>query len=254
MVSVSIVPWFGPAAVIFSPFAGSFICCVIDRAPKGIDFVCSRSRCDYCGGTLAARDLVPIFSYLALGGRCRVCHKQLATHLMFAEIGILILTAAAVWFAPPDETLLAIVFAWLLLGLAQYDLVHGRLPDSLTVTLCVLGICCSALYRTPNTVLASILGASVGVLIPLCLARCYEFFTKRNGLGGGDIKLFGAAGAWVGWQGLSMLLLTASLSALLALLFTGSRSRLARISFGPFITFSTLAVWCWQLALQGASQ
>lgn len=251
---VSSLWWFGPAAVVLSPFVGSFICCAIDRAPRGIDFVRSRSRCDDCGVKLAARDLVPIFSYLALAGRCRECNAPLPLHLMFAEVGILILTAGAVSFAPHFETLAAVAFAWLLLGLAQYDLVYGRLPDSLTVTLCVLGIACSAFYRTPNSPMASIAGAFAGVLIPLCLAQLYKSITHRNGLGGGDIKLFGAAGAWIGWQGLSTLLLTASLSALLAMSLIGRKSRLMRISFGPFITFSTLAVWCWQLALQGASR
>lgn len=238
----------GLGAVALSPFVGSFICCLIDRIPNGVNVVWSRSKCDKCRGVLSPLELVPIFSYVALRGKCRKCKAQIPLRLIGAEIGIAALTGGAVWFSEPQQIFWAISFAWLLFSLAQYDVVHGRLPDALTASLCMLGLMWSIACRVPVSVTASLVGALSGVTIAYLLAKSYRRMSHRDGLGGGDIKLFGASGAWIGWQALPTLLLVASSSAILVLVVNGRLSRLERISFGPFIVFATFLIWCWQIS------
>lgn len=238
----------GPGAVIASPFIGSFICCLIDRLPRGEDFGLSRSRCDSCRTIVFARDLVPILSYVALGGKCRKCEARIPIRLLGAELGIVVLTGCAVWFSEPHQNLCAVGFAWLLFALAQYDVVHGRLPDALTASVGTLGLAWSIIYRFPVSGTAAFAGALSGTLIPFAIAKSYRLATHRDGLGGGDIKLFGASGAWIGWQALPALLLIASLSALIVILMNKRLSRVTQIPFGPFIVFATFTIWCWQMA------
>lgn len=235
------------AAVAISPFFGSFVCCFIDRVPRGVAFAWSRSRCESCDAVLGARDLIPILSYLALHGKCRKCKVEIPFRLIQAEIAIALLTAVAVCVSEPRQMLGVLALAWLLFALAQFDIVHGRLPDVLTAALGCLGLGWSLLYRFPLPFIASITGAAIGILIPLAAAKSYRLITQREGLGGGDIKLFGASGVWIGWDALPTLLLTASLSAIFFMLATGRQSRLEAISFGPFIAFATFAIWCWKL-------
>ena len=196
---------------------------------------------------LRARDLIPILSYLALGGRCRNCNAQIPVRLIAAEIGIVALTGSAVWFSETHQILCAVGFAWLLFGLAQYDVVHGRLPDALTASLCALGLVWSIVYQAPVSAGDSVMGALSGALIPFLIAKSYQLVTHRDGLGGGDIKLFGASGAWIGWQALPALLLLASSSALLVAIMKGRLSRTDEIPFGPFIVFATFTIWCRQI-------
>jgi len=242
------VRFLGPAAVVASPFLGSFICCAIDRMPNSVDVTWCRSRCDGCGTILRAADLVPILSYLSLGGKCRSCKATIPPCLLGAEIGIVLLTASAVWFSSPQQLPIAIAFTWILFALAAFDVAHGRLPDALTIPLCALGLGWSALGSAPVSTIGSIGGMLSGVLVSLFIAMSYQLATHRSGLGGGDIKLFGASGAWIGWQALPTLLVLASLTALSVATLSGRRSRTDRLPFGPFIVFATFAIWCWQIA------
>lgn len=244
----------GPAAVVASPFIGSFICCAIDRMPNSVDVTWCRSKCDGCGTVLRATDLVPILSYLSLGGKCRSCKATISPSLFGAEIGIVLLTASAVWFSSLQELPIAIAFTWILFALAAYDVAHGRLPDALTIPLCALGLGWSTLGSAPVSTIGSIGGMVSGVLVSLLIATLYQLATHRSGLGGGDIKLFGASGAWVGWQALPTLLVLASLTALSAAVLGGLRSRTDRLPFGPFIVVATFSIWCWQITHQRVAQ
>ena len=244
----------GPAVVVASPFIGSFICCAIDRMPNSVDVTWCRSKCDGCGTVLRAADLVPILSYLSLGGKCRSCKATISPSLLGAEIGIVLLTASAVWFSSSHQLPIAIAFAWILFALAAYDVAHGRLPDALTIPLCALGLGWSMLGSAPVSTIGSIGGMVSGVLVSLLVATLYQLATHRSGLGGGDIKLFGASGAWVGWQALPTLLVLASLTALSAAVLGGLRSRTDRLPFGPFIVVATFSIWCWQITHQRVAQ
>jgi leader peptidase (prepilin peptidase) / N-methyltransferase len=241
-------PLVGSIAVAISPLVGSLICCAVDRSPNFASSILERSHCESCTRSLRPRDLVPIFSFVALKGRCSHCGSKIPRRLIATEFGILAITATAVLSVDRNQAPFAVAFAWLAFFLAQYDWVHGRLPDALTAALCLTGLGWIVCFHREDFV-NFLVGAVFGFLIPLGLALIYRKVTQRDGLGGGDIKLFGASGAWIGWQGFPFLLLLSSLSALIGAVIAGQRSSLDRLVFGPFIAFSAFLIWCCQAAL-----
>ena len=103
-----------------------------------------------------------------------------------------------------------------LIVLAIYDFRYFLLPNILTYGLLVLGLL-FAFWESLPQFYDHLLGALVGGGGLLAVALGYKYMRGRNGLGLGDVKLFAAAGAWVGWQGLASVLLIAALSMLLAI-------------------------------------
>lgn len=236
---------------------GSFAVAVAWRLPRGEDWVAGRSRCTACHTVLGPRDLVPLLSWLATGGRCRHCGTAIPACYPLTEA----LTAVA--FAVPvmahggfwSAHLALWLLATLLAVLALVDLSHRYIPDGCTLGVAALGLA------------LSLAGLSIpwkeGVLAALLLGGCTGLLRLgatrvlgREALGLGDVKLFAAAGLWVGLGGAGMLLLA---SALTGLLFHLIRRRQVEagpeIPFGPCIALALylLAVWFAPSAASGGS-
>src|SRR5437868_1567893 len=86
---------------IFGACLGSFANVLADRSLEGISFK-GRSQCPYCKKTLAWFDLVPVISYLTLGGKCRYCHKKISNQYLWAEVITGILGALIFYLASPS--------------------------------------------------------------------------------------------------------------------------------------------------------
>jgi leader peptidase (prepilin peptidase)/N-methyltransferase len=120
-----------------------------------------------------------------------------------------------------------------------------RLPDALTLPLIPAGLA-AAQVLTPPSFFDHCLGLVVGAGLPWLLAAGYRRLRRRDGLGGGDIRLSAAAGAWVGWQGVPSVILLASLIALGWLVIAGRARQTARpLAFGPFLALGFWVVWLW---------
>jgi leader peptidase (prepilin peptidase)/N-methyltransferase len=236
--------WVWPVA--FSPFVGSFLGVVVTRALEPRSIVVGRSACPACGSTLAARDLVPILSFAWLKGRCRVCAAHIGSFHPAMELAALLV---AIWSAvSADGAILWItaLLGWLLLALAAIDFRHYLLPDFLTLPLIALGIL-AAWLTDPSTIIDSLIGAVAGLIFVITLRYLYQLIRHREGIGLGDAKLLGAAGAWVGWMGLPSVVLIAALSALIfvaGVRISGrSVSATDRVPFGIFLSFGLWIVW-----------
>lgn len=223
--------------------AGSFIGALVSRWPRGESVVHGRSHCDSCGHGLRARDLVPVLSYVALRGRCRECGARiLAAHLV-AELGAALVGATAFAVAPPPEALTGLAFGWTLVALALLDARHLWLPDRLTLPLAAAGVAASALDFSPSLT-DSLIGAAAGYAALTLIALAYQALRKRRGLGGGDPKLLGAIGAWLGWPLLPPVLLLASLAGLAAVALSTTRGTTVSGSDKlPLGTLMALAAW-----------
>lgn len=224
-----------------SPAVGSFIAAAVDRTQRHQPIAFGRSHCASCGRPLWPRDLVPLFSYLALGGRCRFCVIRIPWELFAVEAIALALAVVTQLLVSPDRRLVGTLLTWLLLALSWYDCRYGRLPDTLTVSLGASGILV-ALLRSPAPA-SYLLGGVCGLLVAATIAYGNKIVLGRNGLGGGDIKLFGAMGAWVGWQGLSLVALLGASSAVAFCIVRGRLAATAPVAFGPFIATAGWAVW-----------
>ncbi len=236
-------------ALLVAPFIGSFLATAALRLPAAQPIVRARSACPQCGTQLGPRDLVPLLSWVALRGRCRHCSGAIPSYYPGVELAAL---AIAVWAATVfsgGPLLVAAGLGWGLLLLSLIDRHSFWLPDLFTMPLAAAGLICAAL-QGGDTLIASALGAALGYAMLAGVAWFYRRVRGREGLGLGDAKLMAVAGAWVGWQGLPMVLLAGSVAALAVVAVMAlRRGRLdwqAPLPFGPF-----LAVGLWLVFLYG---
>ena len=236
--------WF---ALLAAPFAGSFFFVLVRRLPQERPDLWGRSRCDSCGHPLRPWELVPIASFLAQRGRCHACGARIAPAHLVAEVSSVAI-AAAVAAAGADgvELWAGCTLGWTLLALAWIDWEFFFLPDVLTLPLLVAGLIV-AWWDMPWMLADRAVGAIAGYLGFRLLGLLYRLLRRREGLGQGDAKLLGVAGAWLGWQVLGdVVLLAAVLGLGMALL---RRARGATLSgttalpFGPALAAATFLFW-----------
>lgn len=232
--------------VLVAPFIGSFLGLLVERLPDGSPIARGRSRCDICGTTLRARDLVPILSWLAAGGRCRYCRQPVGWFYPGVELAALAVALAAVLIDGGQDAWLDCLLGWWLLALAWIDLRSWLLPDVLTLPLIVAGLAASFIFD-PDQLTERALGAALGYASLMAIAALYRALRGREGLGRGDAKLLAASGAWLGATTLPQVVLLAALSALAAascLRLAGIRLGIhSALPFGPFLALATWALW-----------
>ncbi|MEI9850898.1 MAG: prepilin peptidase [Sphingomonas sp.] len=213
-----IEPWVWPAGLgLLGAVFGSFIATVVVRWPEGRSAMKGRSQCDGCGKPLGPHELVPVLSYAVLRGRCAGCEAAIRpSHTVIELLGLAIGVLSGIAAPGADGAALA-VFGWLLLALAAIDLAAFWLPDALTGALAAAGLACGLIGMGPPLE-DRLIGGAAGFASLWLIAAAYRALRGREGLGGGDPKLFGAIGLWVGAQGLPIVLLLASLMGLAAVL------------------------------------
>lgn len=235
--------WIWPLLLgVLGAVFGSFIATLAIRLPEGRSASKGRSACDGCGRKLGAHELVPVLSYALLRGRCAGCGaairpSHLLTELAGAGVGVL-----AGLLAPGVAGVQGAIFGWLLLAAAALDLAAFWLPNKLTATLIVTGVFLG--FASP---VDQLIGAVAGFASLWLVAAAYRALRGREGLGGGDAKLFAGIGVWLGWIALPMVLLVASalgLAAALALRLGGRTVTMqSRLPLGVFLAVSAWALW-----------
>jgi leader peptidase (prepilin peptidase)/N-methyltransferase len=232
--------------VLASPFIGSFLGVLIQRLPDGAPIARDRSRCDACGAPLRVRDLVPLFSWLVAGGRCRYCEQPLGWFYPAVELAALAIAVVSVLIDAGQRAWLDCILGWWLLALGWIDLRCWLLPDALTLPLIIAGLAASFIFD-PDQLVNRALGAALGYVSLMTIAALYRALRGREGLGGGDAKLLAASGAWLGAAALPQVILLAALSALAAagsLRLAGIRLGIhSALPFGPFLALATWVLW-----------
>jgi leader peptidase (prepilin peptidase)/N-methyltransferase len=240
---------------------GSFIATLAIRWPEGRAIGKGRSACDACGKGLTARELVPVLSYVLQRGRCRGCGVAIApSHLLTELVGCGIGVAAGL-VAPGLEGVAGAVFGWLLLALAALDLADLWLPDRLTGALALTGLAVglSGLFEPlpgwgfgwfsglDPTLTDRLIGGAAGFGTLWFVALLYWRVRGRHGLGGGDPKMFGAIGLWLGWRALPLVLLAACLIGLATVvaMFVAKRrvDGVVRLPFGTMLAIAAFGIW-----------
>lgn len=202
-----------------------------------------RSACDACGRTLSARDLVPLLSAVASRGRCRTCAARIDPRHWRIEALAALIGAGAGLVAPGPLALAGAVFGWLLLVLAAIDAAELWLPDELTLTLAAGGVVTGMLGAPPEPI-ERLIGGAAGFASLWLVATGYRRVRGREGLGGGDPKLFGAIGVWLGWRMLPAVLLIAALVGLGVAAVAALRGRdVAADTALPLGTFLAIAAY-----------
>ena len=216
---------------------------------NGTSYFRARSCCPHCGKNLCTYDMIPIFSYLLLRGKCRHCQQQISLLYLTAEVMCGLFAAAIyVCFGISPATFVLLLLLLVLFTASLVDYFVTLLPDVMILPALLifppLFIICGLL-----TIEDALLGFLIAFTITAGLRTVFFLLRKKEGLGLGDIKLFALAGALCGWQFLPLLFFMSASLALLAmagLLVLGKVNRQMiwryRLPFGPFIAASLLCV------------
>jgi leader peptidase (prepilin peptidase)/N-methyltransferase len=223
---------------------GSFLNVVVHRLPRGIPFVSGRSMCPSCGGAIAWRDNVPIVSFLLLRARCRRCRARISWRYPLVELVTGVVALLVVWYL--GATLPAFwmfVFYAVLLVITLIDWSHRIIPDALSIGGMVFGWL-GAIVCLDLTLVDSLLGSLAGGGSLFLVAAAYQAVRKVEGMGGGDIKLMGMIGAFVGWRMVLPVLVIASAGGALYGLYLMRRGASARtqVAFGSFLAPAAVVV------------
>jgi leader peptidase (prepilin peptidase) / N-methyltransferase len=261
---------FTTACAVVGLMVGSFLNVVIHRLPvmlqrqwreecaelSGADFSASfpaepfnlvvpRSACRACAAPITAWQNIPIVSYLLLKGRCAACGARISARYPIVEALTALMSAAVAWkFGFGVATAAGMLLTWFLIALAFIDIDHQLLPDDLTLPLLWLGLFLSLWgARAPGAALpvdlrASVIGAIAGYAALWGIYHLFRLATGKEGMGYGDFKLLSALGAWLGWQMLLPILLSAAAVGALAgilMLSIQGRDRATPVAFGPYL-------------------
>ena len=209
----------------------------------------ARSRCLSCERKLNFFNMVPIFSFLLLKGKCRHCNSAIDPIYLGTESAFLITTSLSVfmlWNSKFEIFLITIALAWILVGLSIFDIQKKRLPDLVTVPLICTGLL-QAYFLDCIGIIDSVIGAFSGAVLASFVAIVFYWVRRKIGLGWGDVKLITAFGAWLGWHSLPWFVLIASTTAILFLMFERHLKKVdlndTPVAFGPFLSLSGWGIW-----------
>ena len=228
--------YIGIIIFLFGITVGSFLNVLIYRIPKKEEFVKTRSHCMSCGYQLEWYDLIPIFSWLSLGGKCRKCKSKISAQYPLIELLNGILWVLSFLFY--DLTITTLLFCGLfssLIALSVIDFRTYEIPVGFNIFILVLGtirVICEFI-GDHNSWPEFIIGL-VSVSVPLLLIF---YATKGRGIGGGDVKLMGAAGLLLGWK---LIVLAFFLGCLLGSVIHITRMKVSGeshvLAMGPYLS------------------
>jgi leader peptidase (prepilin peptidase)/N-methyltransferase len=203
-----------------------------------------RSRCPHCGHQIRWFENIPVFSYLALRGRCADCRAPISVRYPVIELANAALFAWCGWrWGLTPAALVWCGFAAAVLALAAIDWDTTLLPDDITLPLVWSGLVVAALGLSGTSLPHALWGAVGGYLSLWLVYWGFKLATGKEGMGYGDFKLFAALGAWFGWPALIPMILMASVIGAVVGIGLKVFSQLREggyVPFGPFLALAGL--------------
>jgi len=232
---------------LFGLFIGSFLNVCIYRIQKGESIVWPPSHCPKCTKALKPWDNIPVISYLILKGRCRYCFEPISVRYPVVELLSALLAVSLLYrFGMGITFLIYYLWACVLLVITFIDLDIQIIPDTLSLGGIVVGLL--VVYWLPVTYKDALIGLMLGGGLLLAIIYGYYFLTKKEGMGGGDVKLLAMIGVFTGWQGVLFTVFASSLMGTIVgipygLIKKGTLK--AAIPFGPFLALGALIYVFW---------
>lgn len=237
---------------IFGLAIGSFLNVVIDRWSKD-QSIQGRSHCDYCHRQLAWYDLIPVVSFMVVGGKCRYCHKKLSWQYPFIEI----LTGVLFLITYYELRITNYIFLWAYLGIVSCliviffsDAKYHIIPDQVQIGLLIFGLILlpykGALRAMPLPV--TFFNRAIAAIIIMAPILFLYYITHGKGMGFGDVKLAFVIGFLLGLQaGIIALYFAFIAGAIYGLIMLAGRRRglKSKIAFGPFLVIGIFVMLFW---------
>ena len=229
-------PVLAGAVFCFGLAVGSFANVCIHRLPRKESVVVPGSHCPACSAAVRPLDNIPVISYIVLGGKCRDCATRISPiYPVIETVTAVLLLAGFFKFGLSFDFLVYAVVAPALVIITAIDIEHQIIPDVITLPGIALGLAVGT-YTIGYT--DSLLGFFVGGGLFYLLA-----VLSNGGMGGGDIKYISAAGAFLGWQKVLLVIFIGALLGSVVGVFqvaVQKKSRKSLIPFGPFLAAGTL--------------
>jgi len=224
---------------------GSFLNVCIYRLPTSKSIADPpRSICPSCNSPIRFYDNIPVLSYIWLKGRCRNCDAPISFRYPMVELMNGIVAMGLLFkFGLSLESLVYFVFISSLLVITFIDLDHQIIPDIITLPGIPMGLVASFALPTISFK-ASALGLLIGGGSLWFVAWLYNLIARRDGMGGGDIKLLAMIGTIIGWKGVIFTIFASSVMGscigITMMLIKGKNMKYA-IPFGPFLSIGAIA-------------
>lgn len=227
----------------FGLAVGSFLNVVIYRYSTGESVVRPGSRCTSCGTFLRPKDLLPLFSFLLLRGRCRYCKAKLSPRYPLVEGVTAVFFLVCFHFLGFSPLLIKYmgIFA-ILLAISGVDLEKQIIPNRFVLVLFTWLILWQLLYPELNA-LSAVLGFFIGGVLFYAIA-----VLSKGGMGGGDVKLMAALGFAIGMPLVFFVFLIAFLTGALVgmlLILLKKKGRKSPLPFGPFLVLAYFIAVFW---------
>ncbi|MEG2708548.1 MAG: prepilin peptidase [Vagococcus sp.] len=220
---------------------GSFFILVGSRTAKKQSIVTPASHCSSCQTPLKIYELIPVFSWLFLRGKCRTCQTKIpVSYILLEALSGLVMMTSCYLLAWSTETIVAMTFYYLLLTITISDIEEHKIPNAVLLPFFIIGLF-ERLLISPasNWFFNPLLGVIVGFGVMFLLA----YFSK-GGMGGGDIKLLAVIGVFVGPIGALITLFLAAFMGLFYAIFSGAAMKKGtKIPFGPFLAIGAWLVY-----------
>lgn len=222
--------------IIYGLVIGSFLNVVIYRLPIKISLLYPRSTCPSCRHRLAFYDLIPLFSYISTGGKCRYCHTSICIRYPIVEsINAILYFLIFQHYGISLYSFIIMTFSSIVLTIAFIDWDFKKIPNTLNGIIFVMAIILVVLgyHNFKETIL--------GLFVALCFAMVVFVLSKLSRssvMGGGDLKYIIASSAFLGLSSAIIALLFTFLLAGLAIVLLLAIKKISfksQIPFGPFL-------------------
>lgn len=226
-------------AVIFfilGSVVGSFLNVIAYRVPIKESLVKGRSHCTSCGKQILNRDLIPIFSWIFLGGKCRYCKEKISPRYMIVELLTALSYLAAFLVLGFDIKLAyAVLLFPTLMVLSLWDIDRKEIPYACSIIIAVQGI---ASFFTANMPWYEHLIGCAVIAVP------FAILCLLGAMGGGDVQLMAAAGLLLGWSIVPAAMIGIILGAIAGSIIKAV-TKLNLICFGPFLSVGIFVGFLW---------
>ena len=250
---------------LFGLIIGSFLNVCIVRLPRGRSIATPPSHCPRCTSPIRFYDNIPVISFLLLRGKCRSCGEPISWRYPIVELmnGLFYL-----WIVHEiglgGEAFLLMAFCSSLIVITFIDFDHQIIPDVITLPGMVIGLSLAPFFLYPlsdplpfhingllphaGPYLTAFINSLIGIILGggplLAIGWLWEKLRHVEAMGGGDIKLMGMVGSFLGWKGALLTIMLGALtgSVVGVLLIVLKRHKMEKvIPFGPFLALGAVA-------------
>jgi len=228
--------------ILLGMMLGSFISLLSFRLITRENIVISRSKCPNCKHLLYIKDLVPVFSWITSGGRCRYCQNKISKRYIIIEITASLLTVINFYLCYPhiNKMMILIAITLCLLTMIITDFEHYILPDELQLAFLFLFVAFAYIFSVSllNSLVTSIILGSIFLM----LKYYFLYFRRKEALGSGDIKFSFIAGLFIPLEFIPLFLLLGGGLGVFTAIIWKKYTKSTIFPFGPSLIVAFMLV------------